>query len=104
MFSFAAAGDGGVVEKTKQNKTIRFEIPGEPQAIRLSDKFDKNLNIKYFGRGLAEGECGASIDRVKANHNGQITCVLGLAEEEAVGFIDLTVACKYKPIFSSIRF
>lgn len=73
----------------------RFEIPGIPQAIRLSQDWDKNPEYKYFGRGLTEGECGVSIQKVQAFNNGKVKCVLGLTEDELFGEIDLTVACKY---------
>lgn len=73
---------------------FRFELPGVPQGIRLSQEFDKNPEYKYFGRGLNEGECGISIERVKPNNNGKVKCILGLAEDEVSNEIDLTVACK----------
>lgn len=75
-------------------KKFRFELPGVPQGIRLSQDFDKNPEYKYFGRGLNEGECGVSVERVKPNNNGKVKCILGLAEDEVTGEIDLTVACK----------
>lgn len=75
---------------------FRFEIPGVVQGIRLSHEFpNKNAEYKYFGRGLNEGECGVSIEQVKPANNGKVKCILGLAEDEATGEVELTVACKY---------
>lgn len=88
------------VEKNK----IRFELPGVPQAIRLSQEWDKNAEYKYFGRGLNEGECGVSIEHVKPTNNGKVKCLLGLAEDEVSGEIELTVACKYKFVYFSTSF
>lgn len=82
---------------------FRFEIPGVPQGIRLSHEFpNKNAEFKYFGRGLNEGECGVSIEQVKPAYNGKVKCILGLAEDEASGEVDLTVACKYTQTHSPL--
>lgn len=60
----------------------------------MSNSFDKNAEFKYFGRGLEEGECGVSVPHVKATNNGPVKCILGTAEDDFVGTIDLIVACK----------
>lgn len=62
----------------------------------MSQLWDKNSDYKYFGRGLNEGECGISIQKVQASNNGKVECALGLAEDEVSGEVDLTVACKYR--------
>lgn len=72
---------------------FRFEIPGE-KSVRLSDKFDKITSVKYFGAGLEQGECGASVPHVKSTNNGPVKCFLGLESDEIEGQVDLVVACK----------
>lgn len=73
---------------------FRIEIPGE-QPIRLSDKFaSKHPDFTYYGEGLEHGYCGVSVPHIKASNNGPVKCILGLAENDVEGQIDLVVACK----------
>lgn len=71
----------------------RIEIPGE-KVLNLSPDWSKTPGFTYFGGGLAAGQCGVSIERVKAINNGQVKCSLGVEGEELSGTIDLVVACK----------
>lgn len=49
----------------------------------------------YFGAGLEKGQCGVTIDRVKAINHGTVRCFLGVEGSEKEGDISLTVACKH---------
>lgn len=73
----------------------RIEIPGEQKVLNLSPTWSKTPGFKYYGTGLNGGQCGVSIERVKASNNGQVKCFLGVEGEELTGTIDLVVACKY---------
>lgn len=72
----------------------RIEIPGEQKVLNLSPSWSKTPGFKYYGTGLNGGQCGVSIERVKASNNGQVKCSLGVEGEELTGTIDLVVACK----------
>lgn len=73
---------------------FRFEIPGE-KSVRLSEKFESKIpTLKYYGAGLEQGECGATVPHVKSTNNGPVKCFLGLESDEIEGQIDLIVACK----------
>ncbi|XP_061389984.1 fasciclin-3 [Musca vetustissima] len=74
----------------------RIEIPGEQKVFNLSPDWNKTPGFEYFGRGLANGECGVKIARVKAINNGQVKCNLGVEGEELSGTIDLVVALRPK--------
>ncbi|XP_065358765.1 fasciclin-3 isoform X2 [Calliphora vicina] len=74
----------------------RIEIPGEPKVFNLSPDWNKTPGFTYFGKGLQAGECGVSIQRVKAVNNGQVKCNLGVEGEELSGTIDLVVALRPK--------
>lgn len=73
----------------------RIEIPGEQKVLNLSPEWSKTPGFTYFGAGLTAGQCGVSIERVKASNNGQVKCSLGVEGEELSGTIDLVVARKY---------
>lgn len=73
----------------------RIEIPGEPKVFNLSPDWNKTPGFAYFGKGLQSGECGVSIQRVKAVNNGQVKCNLGVEGEELSSTIELVVASKY---------
>ncbi|XP_023309628.2 fasciclin-3 isoform X1 [Lucilia cuprina] len=74
----------------------RIEIPGESKIFNLSPEWNKTPGFTYFGKGLQAGECGVSIQRVKALNNGQVKCNLGVEGEELSGTIDLVVALRPK--------
>ncbi|XP_037805866.1 fasciclin-3 isoform X2 [Lucilia sericata] len=74
----------------------RIEIPGESKIFNLSPDWNKTPGFTYFGKGLQAGECGVSIQRVKALNNGQVKCNLGVEGEELSGTIDLVVALRPK--------
>ncbi|XP_017012222.2 fasciclin-3 isoform X2 [Drosophila takahashii] len=72
----------------------RIEIPGEQKVLNLSPEWSKTPGFTYFGAGLTAGQCGVSIERVKASNNGQVKCSLGVEGEELSGTIDLVVALR----------
>ncbi|XP_041674248.1 fasciclin-3 isoform X3 [Drosophila eugracilis] len=72
----------------------RIEIPGEQKVLNLSPEWSKTPGFTYFGAGLTAGQCGVSIERVKAANNGQVKCSLGVEGEELSGTIDLVVALR----------
>ncbi|XP_017132227.1 fasciclin-3 isoform X1 [Drosophila elegans] len=72
----------------------RIEIPGEQKVLNLSPEWSKTPGFTYFGAGLTAGQCGVSIERVKATNNGQVKCSLGVEGEELSGTIDLVVALR----------
>ncbi|XP_039479876.1 fasciclin-3 isoform X1 [Drosophila santomea] len=72
----------------------RIEIPGEQKVLNLSPEWSKTPGFTYFGAGLTAGQCGVSIERVKASNNGQVKCSLGVEGEELSGIIDLVVALR----------
>jgi len=76
----------------------RIEIPGEQKVLNLSPEWNKTPGFTYYGAGLTAGQCGVSIERVKASNNGQVKCSLGVEGEELTGTIDLVVASKYPRI------
>ncbi|XP_037958936.1 fasciclin-3 [Teleopsis dalmanni] len=81
----------------------RFEIPGE-KVLNLSPEWIKSDNFRYYGGGLASGQCGVSIKSVKAINNGQVKCSLGVEGEELTGTIDLVVALRPKqPIITVLE-
>ncbi|KAH8412563.1 hypothetical protein KR009_003150, partial [Drosophila setifemur] len=72
----------------------RIEIPGEQRVLNLSPEWSKTPGFTYYGAGLNAGQCGVSIERVKASNNGQVKCSLGVEGEELSGTIDLVVALR----------
>ncbi|XP_043065396.1 uncharacterized protein LOC108096036 isoform X2 [Drosophila ficusphila] len=72
----------------------RIEIPGEQKVLNLSPEWSKTPGFTYYGAGLTAGQCGVSIERVKASNNGQVKCSLGVEGEELSGTIDLVVALR----------
>ncbi|KAH8389165.1 hypothetical protein KR200_000377, partial [Drosophila serrata] len=72
----------------------RIEIPGEEKVLNLSPEWSKTPGFTYYGAGLTAGQCGVSIERVKASYNGQVKCSLGVEGEELSGTIDLVVALR----------
>ncbi|KAH8351749.1 hypothetical protein KR084_009419, partial [Drosophila pseudotakahashii] len=72
----------------------RIEIPGEQKVLNLSPEWSKTPGFTYYGAGLTAGQCGVSIERVKATNNGQVKCSLGVEGEELSGTIDLVVALR----------
>ncbi|KAH8419379.1 hypothetical protein KR222_010031, partial [Zaprionus bogoriensis] len=72
----------------------RIEIPGEQKVLNLSPVWSKTPGFTYFGAGLNAGQCGVTIERVKASNNGQVKCSLGVEGEELSGTIDLVVALR----------
>ncbi|XP_016963603.1 fasciclin-3 isoform X5 [Drosophila biarmipes] len=72
----------------------RIEIPGEQKVLNLSPEWNKTPGFTYHGAGLTAGQCGVSIERVKASNNGQVKCSLGVEGEELTGTIDLVVAMR----------
>ncbi|KAH8271900.1 hypothetical protein KR044_009908, partial [Drosophila immigrans] len=75
----------------------RIEIPGEQKVLNLSPVWSKTPGFTYYGAGLNAGQCGVSIEHVKASNNGQVKCSLGVEGEELSGTIDLVVALRPKP-------
>lgn len=71
----------------------RIEIPGEKPQI-LSEEWENGGGLKYYGEGLAKGQCGVSIQQVKSYNHGKAKCFMGVKGEELQGELDLTVACK----------
>jgi len=70
----------------------RFEVPGE-RALQLSNAFDKNPELKYFGEGLDKGDCGVAIQHVKSKNNGPVKCFLGTQDgDELQAEIPLVIA------------
>ncbi|KAL5279307.1 Fas3 family protein [Megaselia abdita] len=53
-----------------------FHINGS-DSISVNEKYDNN-GVRYTGAGLANGECGITIDRVTSANNGQTKCTLGV--------------------------
>ncbi|XP_032294312.1 fasciclin-3 isoform X2 [Drosophila virilis] len=81
----------------------RIEIPGEQKVLNLSPVWSKTPGFTYYGAGLNAGQCGVSIERVKASNNGQVKCSLGVEGEELSGTIDLVVALRpQQPIIELI--
>ncbi|XP_034475040.1 fasciclin-3 isoform X5 [Drosophila innubila] len=81
----------------------RIEIPGEQKVLNLSPTWSKTPGFTYYGAGLNAGQCGVSIERVKASNNGQVKCSLGVEGEELSGTIDLVVAMRpQQPIIELI--
>ncbi|XP_030384141.1 fasciclin-3 isoform X2 [Scaptodrosophila lebanonensis] len=81
----------------------RIEIPGEQKVLNLSPEWSKTPGFTYYGAGLNAGQCGVSIERVKASNNGQVKCSLGVEGEELSGTIDLVVALRpQQPIIELI--
>ncbi|XP_030239602.1 fasciclin-3 isoform X4 [Drosophila navojoa] len=81
----------------------RIEIPGEQKVLNLSPNWSKTPGFTYYGSGLNAGQCGVSIERVKASNNGQVKCSLGVEGEELSGTIDLVVALRpQQPIIELI--
>ncbi|XP_034101643.1 fasciclin-3 isoform X3 [Drosophila albomicans] len=74
----------------------RIEIPGEQKVLNLSPVWSKTPGFTYYGAGLNAGQCGVSIEHVKASNNGQVKCSLGVEGEELSGTIDLVVALRPK--------
>lgn len=92
--------EGGSTQLTcrfgKNIKFCLFTINGSAP-ISVDDNYNNN-GIRYTGSGLANGECGITIDRVLNENNGQAKCTLGV--DGAVGglvegFIQIIVASKY---------
>ncbi|XP_023031354.1 fasciclin-3 isoform X1 [Drosophila willistoni] len=82
----------------------RIEIPGEQKVLNLSPEWSKTPGFTYYGAGLNAGQCGVSIERVKASNNGQVKCSLGVEGEELSGTIDLVVALRpQQPIIELIQ-
>lgn len=77
---------------------FRIEIPGEKPQL-LSEEWENGGGLKYYGEGLAKGQCGASIQQVKSYNHGKAKCFMGVKGEELQGELDLTVACKILPKF-----
>ncbi|XP_055917848.1 fasciclin-3 isoform X3 [Eupeodes corollae] len=76
----------------------RIEIPGE-KVLNLSPLWSKTPGFSYFGSGLDNGQCGVTIDRVSASHNGKVKCSLGFEGEEYEGNIELVVALRpHQPV------
>lgn len=76
----------------------RIEIPGE-KVLNLSPLWSKTPGFSYYGTGLENGQCGVTIDRVSASHNGKVKCSLGFEGEEYEGNIDLVVALRpHQPV------
>ncbi|XP_022232522.2 fasciclin-3 isoform X3 [Drosophila obscura] len=81
----------------------RIEIPGEQKVLNLSPEWSKTPGFTYYGAGLQAGQCGVTIERVKASNNGQVKCSLGVEGEELSGTIDLVVALRpQQPIIELI--
>ncbi|XP_030080239.1 fasciclin-3 isoform X2 [Drosophila hydei] len=81
----------------------RIEIPGEQKVLNLSPVWSKTPGFTYYGSGLNAGQCGVTIERVKASNNGQVKCSLGVEGEELSGTIDLVVALRpQQPIIELI--
>lgn len=55
----------------------------------------------YYGAGLQAGQCGATIDSVKEENNGEVQCSVGIETEpkESSATMPLTVASKLNKIF-----
>lgn len=72
-----------------------FKINGSAP-ISVTDAYDNN-GIRFAGAGLANGECGITIDRVLSENNGQAMCTLGVegtAGGLVEGFAQIIVASK----------
>jgi len=82
----------------------RIEIPGEQKVLNLSPEWNKTPGFTYYGAGLTAGQCGVSIERVKASNNGQVKCSLGVEGEELTGTIDLVVALNAVAMGHNLQF
>lgn len=72
----------------------RITIPGMPP-MHLSEMWNKVEGITYLGDGVAKGQCGVTIHRVKPANHGVILCNLGTPDgDELTGQMPLTVARK----------
>lgn len=78
--------------------TCRFTIPGESNEVKLNPSWTRNDNFRYYGNGLANGQCGVTIMSVREEYHGNVTCRLdpddGLAD--AVGVIEIGKSRKYQ--------
>lgn len=73
----------------------RFEVPGEPTGLHLSQAWDNVPGFQYQGTGLNDGQCGVVIKHVKLQNHGIVRCMLGTNDgQELIGQVPLTVASK----------
>lgn len=74
----------------------RVEIPGEGNAMVLSEGQPPEDGIEYYGAGLQTGQCGVRIAKVKDIHNGIFKCSLTPtnSRQEATESLRIIVASK----------
>jgi hypothetical protein len=73
--------------------TCRFNIPGEPELIKLSNRYpSRNPNFEYFGAGVEQGQCGIKM-RMRDSFHGNASCVLDPDDglDDAIGNFEIVI-------------
>lgn len=75
-------------------RVCRVEIPGEGNAMVLSQGQPPEDGIEYFGEGIESGQCGVRIAKVKEIHDGLFKCSLTPTDsrQEATASLKIIVA------------
>uniref|UniRef100_U5EPA2 Putative cell adhesion molecule 4 n=1 Tax=Corethrella appendiculata TaxID=1370023 RepID=U5EPA2_9DIPT len=93
-----------VTENQSVNLLCRFgkpidscsiDVPGE-QTILLRPQASRD-GLTYYGQGFEAGQCGVTIDRIQAKHNGVLRCNLGSGTYQYTGYVDIIVAVAPQP-------
>ncbi|XP_034935327.1 fasciclin-3 isoform X2 [Chelonus insularis] len=80
----------------------RVEIPGEP-SMNLQPNQAVEDGIAYYGKGLENGECGVSIQRVKEIHDGAFKCALTINGTRAEIMNGVKIIVARSPQFPVLR-
>lgn len=75
----------------------RIQLPSVKNAndniVLLSDTEQSLIpGYAYNGEGFAKGQCGVTIEKISARHNGNLTCNVGSGLTEYVGRAEILVA------------
>lgn len=75
-------------------RVCRVEIPGEGNAMVLSQGQPPEDGIEYYGDGIHTGQCGVRIAKVKDIHDGTFKCSLTAVDyrQEATASLKIIVA------------
>ncbi|XP_070497362.1 fasciclin-3-like isoform X2 [Chironomus tepperi] len=70
-----------------------FEFPNGDRP-KLSPAFPPRPDYKYFGSGLENGQCGVTVEDLKATLEGNVTCRLDLGDgsDDIIGIIPIEIA------------
>jgi len=84
-------------------RVCRVEIPGEGSIVL--NGADPEDDIVYYGDGLATGQCGVKIAKVKDSHDGIFKCSLTTTSDrqEATASLQIIVASKFFTFFILIQ-